>query len=86
VTPTNATRNQTINMADPINYITTMDILLGTPPQKQTLMFDLNFPTTVIYQSNCFQKSDPTLNCTEAPYYVNQSWVMEDSTTFQNYS
>jgi hypothetical protein len=55
VTPTNATRNQTINMADPINYITTMDILLGTPPQKQTLMFDLNFPTTVIYQSNCFQ-------------------------------
>jgi hypothetical protein len=49
-------------------------------------MFDLNFPTTVIYQSNCFQKSDPTLNCTEAPYYVNQSWVMEDSTTFQNYS
>jgi hypothetical protein len=43
-----------------INYMNTVQILLGTPPQQLTMLFDINFPAPVVFQSNCFNYFNST--------------------------
>lgn len=50
------------------------------------MLFDINNPAPIVFQSNCFQYYNSTYNCSVYPYSVNQSFVMSASTTLQNYT
>lgn len=40
----------------------------------------------MIIQSDCFQTRNTTGNCTEYPFYLNQTFAINESSSFQNYT
>lgn len=60
---------------------------MGHPFQNASVLVDINYPTTIIFNNDTFAYSSGeqyTIN--NAPWYLDNFFNQEDSETFQNYT
>lgn len=65
----------------------TAEIQIGTPPQSASVLVDINYPTTIIFDSetNDYYKGN-YVGIAGAPMYLNPFYVKSQSSTYLQFS